>query len=60
MGEPAHRRTADLWLVAGGLALTAVSVWLSGSSVAGRVDREVFTRINSLPDMLYRHSGYLS
>lgn len=54
MGEPAPRRTADLWLAAGGLALTAVSVWLSGSSVAGRVDREVFTRINSLPDMLYR------
>lgn len=50
----AHRRMADLWVAAGGLTLTAVSAWVTGSAAADRIDREWFARINSLPDMLYR------
>ncbi len=50
----AHRRTADLWLVVAGLALIMLSTSATWSAAANRLDRGVFTGINSLPDTLYR------
>ncbi|MFQ6328626.1 hypothetical protein ACLMAL_21115 [Nocardia sp. CWNU-33] len=54
MTVPSRRRATDLRLAVAGVLLTMLGALATGSAALVRVDRELFLRVNALPDALYR------